>query len=257
MFVYCPEFTHNSHLPSRFVTGINRICVRDYRHPYFSTDFCCLDLDAYESSCSGDNDATMDAAAGIAEYMHNRESSPRHLLVELRFDYQSTRHFDVGNMKRKVAHSIALLQPERVHDEVLFIFKPEVAPQAWNYFKSLSRHDTSLSKWRAMSVSDLDHYLWDKDQLPFEPQNNLEEITRSLCDKYVQGGLEVADRVIKYWLDKMAEYHSHYMLEENDAIARVLLNFLQSLSPDAGSFEDEYVNLRKEDVGMYLKKARP
>ena len=53
----------------------------------------------------------------------------------------------------------------------------------------------------------------------------------------------------------MAEYHSHYMLEENDAISSVTLIFLKSLSPDAGSFEEEYLSLRKQGVEMYLKKT--
>ena len=257
MFVYSPGYTQNSQLAPRFVTEINQICVRDYGRPFFSTDFCCLDLDAYESSRSGDNDATIDAAAGMAEYLHNRVTSHRHLLVELRFDYQSTKHFDLGNMKRKVAHSVDLLQPERVHDEVLFMYSPQLAPQALNYFKSLSHVDKAVSKWKAMSVSDLNNYVFDKDQIPYEPINNLDEIAKNLKDKYAQGGLDAADRILKHWLDQMAEYHSHYMLEENDAIARVLLDFLQSLSPAAGSFEEEYLSLRKEDVGMYLKKARP
>ena len=94
MLVYSPEFTNKSKLASCCLKDLNFLCIRDYGESFFENEVVCLDLDAYESSCVGENKPTIDAAIGIADYQNNRTSSDRHLLVELRFGYKSTKNFD-------------------------------------------------------------------------------------------------------------------------------------------------------------------
>ena len=119
--VFDNAFVQGHVLAARFLSDLDALCRRDYNGvDYFHLTIACLDMDAYESSLSGDNDATMDASVGVANYQDNRVSDCRHLLVELRFKYKSTNNFKVENMRQKVNHTKNLLQGDRVHDEMIF-----------------------------------------------------------------------------------------------------------------------------------------
>ena len=129
-----------------FLAELNDLCRRDYGKTFFAEPIACIDLDAYETACSGNNDATMDAATGLADWQNNHASSDRHLLVELRFGYRSASNFDLSNMKRKVIHSRNILAPERINGQIVFLYEPNVAAQAKNYFK------TSFNGWHRFTL---------------------------------------------------------------------------------------------------------
>ena len=82
MFVFSPGFTRQSKLAASHLADLNELCKRDYGKAYFPGSIICLDLDAFEASRTGNNDATMDAATGMADWQKNHSSNDRHLLIE-------------------------------------------------------------------------------------------------------------------------------------------------------------------------------
>ena len=253
MLVYCTEFTNQSKLAPDYMRDINEICFRDYKRAFFPEALLCLDLDAYEASCSGNNDATMDAATGISDYDNNHKTSPRHLLVELRFGYRSTQNFDLNNMKRKVAHSRSILSPERIHERVAFIYTPEVASRARSFFSRLAKADHEVGTWDAMDVEGFRNNIFDATKLPYQPENDLEAIVDAINKKYTEGGLEALDVLLKYWLEQMHQYNLRYKHAESDALARVIVDALQVFEIK-DSFEKEYLALRIDEFKSFIHK---
>ena len=253
MLVFCPKFTNQSKLAPDYMRDINDICSRDYKRAYFPETLLCLDLDAYEASCSGNNDATMDAATGISDYENNHEASPRPLLVELRFGYRSTQNFDLNNMKRKVAHSKSILSPERIHERVAFIYTKEVAPRARSFFSRLAKADHEVGTWDAMDVEGFRNNVFDASQLPYQPENNLGAIADAINKKYTEGDLETLDVLLKYWIEQMHQYNLKYKYAESDAVAKVIVDALQTFDIK-DSFEKEYIVLRIDEIKSFIKK---
>lgn len=253
MLVYCPGFTNQSKLAPNFLKNINDICLRDYKRAFFPEALLCLDLDAFEASCSGNNDATMDAATGISDYVNNHKASPRHLLVELRFGYRSTQNFDINNMKRKVAHSRSILSPERIHERVAFIYSPEVAPRARNYFSRLAKADHEVGTWDAMDVEGFFNNVFDPTNLPYQPENDLKVIADAIEKKYTAGGLEALEIFLKYWIEQMHQYNLRYKYAESDVVAKVIVDALQALNIQ-DSFEKEYLVLRIDEIKSFIQK---
>ena len=252
MFVYSPDFTRQSKLGEPYLADLNNLCVRDYGKSYFPGAIVCLDLDAYETSQTGNNDATMDAAAGMADWHRNHSSNDRHLLIELRFDYRSTSNFDLGNMKQKVRHSRDVLNPERVNDQVVFIYERSVAAQANSYFSRISRQDKEVSTWKAMDVEGFGNYIVDRATLPYEPENDLDNLVKELSRKFEEGGLNAMDSLLKYWIDQMEMYNLRYKYAESNAIAKSILDYLQTISFEEDTIEDEYLALRMEDIRRFV-----
>ena len=252
MFVFSPGFTRQSKLATSYLADLNELCKRDYGKAYFSGSIICLDLDAFEASRTGNNDATMDAATGMADWQKNHSSNDRHLLIELRFGYRSTSNFDLSNMKQKVSHSRDILAPERVNDQVVFIYEPKVAAQASNYFSRLSRQDREVRTWKAMDVEGFGNYIVDSATLPYEAESDLDGLVKELRQKFDAGGLSALDSLLKYWIEKMDTYILRYKHAESHAIAQSMLAFLQTLSFDKGTFEDEYLTLRIEEIGRFV-----
>ena len=252
MYVYSPDFSRQSKLATPYLAELNDLCVRDYGRSFFPGTIVCLDLDAYETSQTGSNDATMDAATGMADWQKNHSSNDRHLLIELRFGFKSTSNFDLGNMKQKVAHSRHILNPERVNEQVVFIYEPSVAAQASNFFSRLSKQDKEVSTWKAMDVEGFGNYIVDRASLPYEPENDLDSLVRELSQKYEEGGLNAMDSLLKYWIEQMELYNLRYKHAESNAIAKSILNFLQTISFEEDTFEDEYLALRIEEIRKFV-----
>lgn len=253
MLVFSPEFTLRSQFSPKFVVSLNDLCQRDYGYSLFPSSILCIDLDTFECSQSRNNNATIDAAVGISDYVNNRERTCRHLLVELRFDYKSTHNFDYDNMKQKVTHSRSILLPEPVNSKVFFLYNEQVAPKARNDFSRRAKQDKVIASWEAMSADSFLNYIKDKSKLPYQPLNDMDAIRMSLESKYNDGGLDAADGLLVFWMEQMDKYEQRYMRSENEAIVSVLLAFLNTLSFPAGSLEKAYVQLRIDDVTRYKR----
>lgn len=254
MLVFNPDYTRQSPLFPSFVAKLNDICERDYGERLFQDTLLCLDLDKYEKSLTGDNDATIDAATGIANYMNNHISSPRHLLVELRLGYKSTRNFDLGNMKRKVTHSRDILKPQNVNDRIVFLFDNQVAPKARNYFSRLSKQDSIIKKWDAMGISDFNNYVVNRETLPYQAENDLEAISNDLRKTYESNGFDALDMRVGYWIERMEQYKLCYKHAESNSIANTILGFIQGIILNHESFEEKYLLLRIEEIKTFLQR---
>ena len=89
VLVYANDVVANLPINSAFKVSLSNIAIRDYGKDYgLSNQVSAVDVDAYEKSFSGNDDKTIDAAIGIANYINNSIKSPRLLLVELRVDYK-------------------------------------------------------------------------------------------------------------------------------------------------------------------------
>lgn len=253
MFVYSPDITRQSKLAVSYLSELNNLCKRDYGRVFFRESIVCLVLDTYEASQTGNNDATMDAATGMADWQNNHSSNDRHLLIELRFGYRSISNFDLRNMKQKVTHSRDILHPDRVNEEVVFIYEPKVSAQARSYFYRLSRQDKEVRTWIAMDVEGFGNYIVDRATLPYEPENDLTNLVKELRQKFEEGGLSALDSLLKYWIEQMDKYNLRYKRAESNAIAKALLTYMQTLSFKKGSFEDEYLALRIEEIGRFVQ----
>lgn len=252
MLVFCSEYTQHSKLAKNCLAELNDICRRDYGKPFFKKSIICLDLDAYEASLEGDNDATMDASTGVADWQRNHISGDRHLLVELRFGYRSIANFDFDKMKRKVAHSRTILAPERINEKVVFLYKPNVAALAQNYFSRLSKQDHEVKSWEAMDVAGLSYFVLDSSSLPYEPKTDLKLLEITLKNKYNSGGLATLDGLVEYWIEQIEQLNLKYMKAESNAIAEVILFFLDTLSYAHDTFEYEYISLWKEKLTLFV-----
>lgn len=253
MFVYSPDITRQSKLAVSYLSELNNLCKRDYGRVFFRESIVCLDLDTYEASQTGNNDATMDAATGMADWQNNHSSNDRHLLIELRFGYRSISNFDRENMKQKVTHSRDILHPDRVNEQVVFLYEPKVSAQARSYFYRLSRQDKEVRTWIAMDVEGFNNYIVDRTTLPYEPENDLDNLIVELRNKFEAGGLSALDSLLKYWIEQMDKYNLRYKRAESNAIAKALLAYMQTLSFTKGSFEDEYLALRIEEIGRFVQ----
>ena len=254
MFVYSPNFTRQSKMAPAFLAELNDLCRRDYGKTFFAESIACIDLDAYETACSGNNDATMDAATGLADWQNNHASSDRHLLVELRFGYRSASNFDLSNMKRKVIHSRNILAPERINGQIVFLYEPNVAAQAKNYFNRLARQDHEVKSWEAMDVDGFSNYIIDRSTLPYQPENDLVAIDADLKKKYDVGGFNGVVNLVEYWIVQMGQYNLRYKRAESNAIADVILRFLNTLTFVEDTFEYEYLPMLKDDVCTFVSK---
>lgn len=251
--VYDNNYIIGNDLSSRFLSDLDALCRRDYKGiEYFHRKIVCLDMDAYETSLSGNNDATMDASIGIASYDNNTMKESRHLLVELRFNYKSTNNFDVTNMRKKVSHTKDLLSGDKIHDKFVFIYTDEVASKAKSYFSRLSKQHSDIRCWDAVSVSEYFNYIRDKNDFPYQPINNLDQIKENLNKKYYSGGINGLNEITEYWIGRMNQYNLQYNKEESNAIARVVLNYWEQLPPTNDSYEKEYVDIVKDSLTFYL-----
>lgn len=252
--VFDESFVLKHKLAPQFASDLDSLCRRDYQgKTFFHKQVVCLDMDAYESSRSGNNDATMDAAVGIATYENNRLSDSRHLLVELRFNYRSANNFDVIKMRNKVNHTKSLLPGERVHEKVFFVYTDEVAPKAKSYFSRYSKQFGDLRCWDAVSVNEYFDYVRDKDSFPYQPINDLEQIKVELENKYKTKGLDGLYTLSGYWIDEMEKYDNRYNKEESQALAKVLLDFWEKQPQSSVSFENEIIAIVKEKLNCYLQ----
>lgn len=251
MLVFDVVFITGHNLASQFLSDLDALCRRDYNKAYFHKQIVCLDMDIYETSLSGNNDATMDASVGIADYDNNRMTNSRHLLVELRFNYKSTNNFDVKNMRNKVNHTKSLLSGERIHDKLVFIYTDDVAPKAKNYFSRLSKQHVDIRCWNAVSVSGFNTYVVNK-AADYTPINDTKQIESELKAKFQKDGYNGLVRLLDYWINEIKKYEQKYNKQECDLIAKTLLDVLDQIPVSDDTDEKTYLDLICVDIRRFV-----
>jgi len=240
VLVYYDDILHDLALAPHYISTLNDISIRDYKKDYFRCIINCLDLDAYEQDQSGQNDCTIDGAIGIATYENNMSKDPRLLLVELRFGYDSTRHFDKDNMLRKVLHSKQILIPKIVDNQVIFLYTEYVSPKAQSYFNRLKTQYSEIRTWKAMSNKDFITYIDFIQNQPYTPITNIKQLKHQL-----ETACDFNDFVNKsdYWKNQADIYRTKYNLQEAKIIYELLLS----------SWENYQKCLQDDDTKEYQK----
>ena len=60
------------------------------------------------------------------------------------------------------------------------------------------------------------------------------------------------DSLLKYWIEQMELYNLRYKHAESNAIAKSILGYLQTISFDEDTIEEEYILLRMEDIRKFI-----
>ena len=154
--VYANDVVDNLPIDQSFKISLADISIRDYGKKYgLSDDVHAVDLDAYETSLSGNNGKTIDAAIGIANYINNSVNIPRLLLVELRIDYtKKAKNSTIPSMLQKEKHSRQLLSGSHLDCRCFFIFDTDVAPRKRSEIANQKHSNSHLKNWQVLSHSD-------------------------------------------------------------------------------------------------------
>ena len=228
---------------------LSRVSDKDYPGKnYFSMDIPCIDLDAYEESRSGENDCTVDAVIGVADYLNNRAGAPSLALVELRMKYKSASNLDFTKISRKVQHSRNLLAGGTIHNKDYFIFTADVAAPAVYVFKSHRQTHPNLKNAEPISVEGFKNLIKNIEDYPYQPINSAAQIWASLSVSDFAALVDLLD----YWLGQSQTYKIRYDLREARHILEVMNDFLLNFQP-MGEFMQEYIELYLEDISNKIR----
>jgi len=243
---------------SLYHKSLHNISLKDYPNDcYFRADIDGIDLDQYEIDRTiGNRDMTMDAIVGIADYINNRTVNNRLLLVELRMDYDSTKHLRHSKLQGKIAHSrFEVGASVRVDEESVFVFRNDVSEQAKKWMFNTSKEYKEVEQWVAMSPEELNNMLLPISSIPYQVETDMTEadsnMTKLISDKDFESLLEF----VIYWNDKAEGFKRQFKLKEEAHIKQHLHDVWQ-LTTAAGYLlnaeqkayveviEDEYKYLR-------------
>lgn len=244
---------------SQFWTSLAAVSIRDYQQNYgFSEQIAALDIDAWETSLSGSNDKTMDAAIGIANYVNNQPRSQRLLLVELRMNYSGHgQNSKTSDMKGKNMHTRNMLVGSAIDDRPFFIFSKNVAPIVKRRIASESKVDKTLQNWEILSPEEFINMFQFVDRLPYTPESPIEEIRDKGCQLVGIADYENVIKLLKHWTNQARLFKDKYKLEESKALASVIQEVLTALSfheseISGNVYELDYL-IAKEDVENLVK----
>ena len=232
---------------------LKRVSEKDYPgENHFSKDALCIDLDAYEEMQCGQNDCTVDAVIGVADYNRNKLANASLALVELRMKYRSVSNLDFSNMARKVQHSKGLLAGSIFHDKDYFLFSASVAPQAINAFRRHCPTYPDLKNAKVLSVQSFENEIGFIEDYPYEPVYSKDDIVASLAVDNPQKLMSQLD----YWLlNVVQKLRDRHELNEVRHILDVLNMFLKNLIP-FGDFTQEFIDMYLEDVSNTINSVK-
>lgn len=201
----------------KYHRSLHDISLKDYPDDnYFRTDVDGIDLDQYEMDRAiANRDMTMDAMIGVADFCNNRAVNSRLLLVELRMDYDSTKHLRHSSLHGKIDHSrTAVGASVRVDEENLFIFRCDVAEQAKKWMFDTSKEYSEAEKWVAMSPVELDNLLQSQADMPYQPETDMSQPDADMAKKIAAKDVEGLIDFVCFWNAKAENYKLQYKLQE-------------------------------------------
>lgn len=237
ILVHADDFLSTVPRAVGFISDLDSLCVRDYGKCYFNEKIACIDMDAFETSKSGDNDRTMDAAIGIATYQNNKSSDKRFLLVELRFDYISTRNFDYNNMSDKICHTKDILSGNRIHDKYVFVYNDNVAAQANNEFSRKAKVHSEYKRWLSLSPTGFKNMIDRVENQPYTPINDVNSIINSMKASWSKDDNRFLD-TYNGWINKIENYKNQYNYQEAESILNALKNAILEIKDSTVGRED-------------------
>lgn len=239
--VYDNDVVQNSCYYQKYKSTLAEIAIRDYGKDYgFSFGVEALDIDAVERNSTGQNDKTMDAAIGIANYKNNSSSNQRFLLVELRMNYTRQAHnASITDMKNKDSHTRTLLTGCQVDQQSFFVFTKDVAPCKRSQIKRLAVNDSSLKNWVILSPDDFVNRFQFVQNLPYQPVSPIDNI-KVQCQNFIQSGKnnEVI-KCINFWIQKVEDFYNQYNLNECKALIELIEYISNEIKKNNSCFSDD------------------
>lgn len=254
VLVYADEYRKANRLNTDFSSDLDSLCRRDYRRAFFNQEIPCIDIDEYERSCSGQNDCTMDAAIGIGTYEQNAVKDQRFLLVELRLGYINANNLDYQNMSQKIDHTKDILSGSKIHPNYFFIFTSNVSSVAKNCFSRKMRQLKNIASWKAMSPQDFLNAIEYRENQPYAPINDINDISISFANAFSKGESSFI-KFYSYWTDRVDEYRYQYNFSEASSILIALKNTLGALVTTDKQMQG-YIQLMEEEIDRKLSSIR-
>lgn len=257
----CDNTVLQSHsLYARYFKPLHVISLKDYPNDtYFQsrTDIEGIDIDQYEVNRSiADRDMTMDAMIGVADYSNNHPVNNRLLLLELRMDYDSTKHLRHKKLLGKITHTRAAIGAEiRVDEENVFIFRHDFVEEAKKWMFNTSQEHSDAKGWVAMSPEELENLLHSQADMPYQAINDMAPVEKELGSKISEKNFEAALDIIDYWHHQAEQYKLRYQLKEEGHIKKHLHNIWQqtkSANNELTTEQQTYVEYIEEEYS-YLK----
>lgn len=240
-----------------FKTTLASVSVRDYQQDFgLPNEVMALDIDAWEVSLSGDNDKTMDAAIGVADYIDNTKRASRLLLVELRMNYTGQGlNSKTSDMKAKSQHTRNMLNGSPVDTRSFFIFQKNVAPSVRNRISRESVVDKTLQNWRVVSPEEFVSMFQFFENLPYKPLSPIDDIRNCGVECVAVADFDNALKLVKYWLDKVNAFYNQYKIEECKALVEVIQEVINAISAHQAEITDEEsqidILIAQEDLTRY------
>lgn len=236
---------------------LDDVAAKDYlKSGWFDKRILCLSLDDYERKVlQGSNDCTIDAAIGVGNYINNRTTVTRLMLVELRmgYGYHNVDNLSVSSLENKISHSRSLLSDCNIDNNNYFIFKEGVAEQAKSWAERKKKEGGICYTWAVLSVNEFNRLIQFVEDMPYVPKTDLAQIRKQLSDCIAnKNWRELCDQT-DYWQKKALSYKHRYELPEYEAIRAVLLDAWRVIEPDQlglNTSSDDYcfLSITKEDL---------
>ena len=244
----------------KYHNPLHVISLKDYKHDtYFQSrpDIEGIDIDQYEVDCSiADRDMTMDAMVGVADYSNNNAVNNRLLLLELRMDYDSTKHLRHKKLLGKIIHTRTAIGTEvRIDEENVFVFRKDVAEQAKKWMFSTSQEYSDAKGWVAMSPEELENMLQSQANMPYQTITDMGPVDKVLSKLIAVKDFESALDFIDYWHKQAEQYKQRYQLKEELHIKTHLHDTWQKAKAAVNQISSDqqvYVDVIEEEYA-YLK----
>lgn len=207
----------------KYHSPLHIISQKDYPNDtYFQSrpDIEGVDLDQYEiDHAIDDRDMTMDVMVGVADYSQNRLVNNRLLLLELRMDYDSTKHLRHKKLLGKINHTRAAIGSDvRVDEENVFVFRKDVAEVAERWMSNIAKEYPDAKTWTAMSPNKLENLLQSQASMPYQPETDMSVADVDMANKIKDKDFEGLLDFISFWNTKAEEFSRQYKLREEEHI---------------------------------------
>lgn len=236
---------------------LSMVSKKDYEHTdYFNPKIKCLDMDNYEKKIlkTSHADNTMDAAIGVANYVNNKKTKNRLLLVELRMGYKSCKNLSKENIRGKIKHTRDLLVESFIDETNYFIFTKDQVSEAEWWFNRESLNNNIFGKYRICSVEGFDEDIQDPDNMPYVPIYSKEIIIESIAIHEEKNEWELFFKQIKYWCEKAVSI-KYKRPHEYSHLKLVLQNYWKSFKSKNYNLDDNSLidlEIVEEDYGLIL-----
>ncbi|MBR4644624.1 MAG: hypothetical protein IKO73_05645 [Bacteroidaceae bacterium] len=247
-------------LYAKYHRALYVISLKDYKHDtYFQSrpEIEGIDIDQFEVDRSiADRDMTMDAMVGVADYSNNRAVNNRMVLLELRMDYDSTKHLRHKKLLGKINHSRAAIGTAvRVDEENVFVFRKDVAEEAKKWMFATSQEYPDAKGWVALSPEELENLLQSQASMPYQAITNMASVDKDLGSKIAAKDFDAVLEIVDYWHCQAEQYKLRYQLKEEQHIKNHLHDTWQKSKAGINkisSSEQVYIDYL-EDEYSYLR----